>query len=80
MDYLCLGAPNMVSFNPPLPEWKTEAIQRLGYGNLNKVGVQQESRGYTYRIQRLGYRNLNKVGVQQESGGYIGSRDLDKGT
>ncbi|XP_023320126.1 lysine-specific histone demethylase 1A [Eurytemora carolleeae] len=31
------GAPNMVSFNPPLPEWKTEAIQRLGYGNLNKV-------------------------------------------
>ena len=35
----------MVSFNPPLPEWKTEAIQRLGYGNLNKVGVQQESGG-----------------------------------
>ena len=33
----------MVSFNPPLPEWKTEAIQRLGYGNLNKVGVKQES-------------------------------------
>jgi len=31
------GAPNMVSFNPPLPEWKTEAITRLGYGNLNKV-------------------------------------------
>ena len=27
----------MVSFNPPLPEWKTEAITRLGYGNLNKV-------------------------------------------
>ena len=27
----------MISFNPPLPEWKTEAISRLGYGNLNKV-------------------------------------------
>ena len=57
----------MVSFNPPLPEWKTEAIQRLGYGNLNKVGVNRE-RG-VYRIQRLGYGILNKVGVQQESGG-----------
>jgi len=31
------GAPNMISFNPPLPDWKTEAISRLGYGNLNKV-------------------------------------------
>jgi len=31
------GAPNMVSFNPPLPDWKSQAIQRLGYGNLNKV-------------------------------------------
>jgi hypothetical protein len=27
----------MVNFNPPLPDWKKEAIQRLGYGNLNKV-------------------------------------------
>jgi len=31
------SAPNMVTFNPPLPDWKKEAIQRLGYGNLNKV-------------------------------------------
>ncbi|XP_033219519.1 lysine-specific histone demethylase 1A [Belonocnema kinseyi] len=29
--------PSAVSFNPPLPEWKTQAIQRLGFGNLNKV-------------------------------------------
>ena len=43
----------MVSFNPPLPEWKTEAIQRLGYGNLNKVGVQHESGGY------IGSRDLD---------------------
>ncbi|XP_037940015.1 possible lysine-specific histone demethylase 1-like [Teleopsis dalmanni] len=28
---------NMVSFEPPLPEWKQQAIQRLGFGNLNKV-------------------------------------------
>jgi len=31
------SSPNMVTFNPPLPDWKKEAIQRLGYGNLNKV-------------------------------------------
>ncbi|DAA76100.1 TPA_exp: Uncharacterized protein A8136_1137 [Trichophyton benhamiae CBS 112371] len=26
-----------VAFNPPLPEWKTNAIKRLGFGLLNKV-------------------------------------------
>lgn len=28
---------NTVQFHPPLPEWKKNAIQRLGFGNLNKV-------------------------------------------
>ncbi|XP_056016200.1 lysine-specific histone demethylase 1A-like isoform X2 [Ostrea edulis] len=28
---------NCVHFNPPLPEWKSSAIQRMGFGNLNKV-------------------------------------------
>lgn len=28
---------NRVLFEPPLPEWKQAAIQRLGFGNLNKV-------------------------------------------
>lgn len=28
---------NTVQFDPPLPEWKQNAIQRLGFGNLNKV-------------------------------------------
>lgn len=28
---------NTVKFIPPLPEWKQQAIQRLGFGNLNKV-------------------------------------------
>uniref|UniRef100_T1JI28 Lysine-specific histone demethylase n=1 Tax=Strigamia maritima TaxID=126957 RepID=T1JI28_STRMM len=31
------NVPNTVQFQPPLPEWKTAAIQRLGFGNLNKV-------------------------------------------
>ena len=31
------GLPNTISFNPPLPDWKTDAVKRLGYGNLNKV-------------------------------------------
>lgn len=30
--------PPAVQFVPPLPEWKTSAIQRMGFGNLNKVG------------------------------------------
>lgn len=29
--------PNSVHFIPPLPDWKVAAIQRLGFGNLNKV-------------------------------------------
>uniref|UniRef100_A0A7S2X317 Amine oxidase domain-containing protein n=1 Tax=Chloropicon primus TaxID=1764295 RepID=A0A7S2X317_9CHLO len=26
-----------IEFDPPLPDWKQECIDRLGYGNLNKV-------------------------------------------
>uniref|UniRef100_A0A3Q3FKS7 Lysine-specific histone demethylase n=1 Tax=Kryptolebias marmoratus TaxID=37003 RepID=A0A3Q3FKS7_KRYMA len=29
--------PPAVQFVPPLPEWKTSAIQRMGFGNLNKL-------------------------------------------
>lgn len=31
------NAQNVVQFSPPLPDWKVESIQRLGFGNLNKV-------------------------------------------
>lgn len=30
-------SPNAVQFMPPIPDWKAAAIQRLGFGNLNKV-------------------------------------------
>ena len=32
----CLKAGD-IEFQPALPEWKTDAIAKLGYGNLNKV-------------------------------------------
>ncbi|XP_042886464.1 lysine-specific histone demethylase 1A-like isoform X1 [Penaeus japonicus] len=31
------NAPHTVTFSPPLPQWKVDAISRLGFGNLNKV-------------------------------------------
>ena len=42
-DYVVVTTPlgvlktDMVSFSPPLPAWKQEAIQNLGFGLLNKV-------------------------------------------
>jgi hypothetical protein len=35
----CLKAGDF-RFTPPLPDWKQDVIQRLGYGNLNKVVMQ----------------------------------------
>lgn len=35
--------PNSIQFSPPLPKRKVDAIQRLGYGNLNKVVLIFES-------------------------------------
>jgi lysine-specific histone demethylase 1 len=42
-DYIISTVPlgvlkqNIIQFEPPLPEWKTGAIQRIGFGILNKV-------------------------------------------
>jgi len=32
-----VGSKSHIEFNPPLPQWKRAAIDRLGFGNLNKV-------------------------------------------
>ena len=37
---------NAPQFIPPLPEWKTDAIKRLGFGNLNKVRRVWQERGW----------------------------------
>jgi hypothetical protein len=29
-----------VDFEPPLPGWKVDVINRMGFGNLNKIGLQ----------------------------------------
>jgi hypothetical protein len=34
----CLKETGMKMFEPKLPDWKLDAIKRLGFGNLNKVG------------------------------------------
>ena len=39
--------PPAVNFNPPLPDWKLQAIDRMGFGNLNKVGSIQFELCYT---------------------------------
>ena len=33
----CLKETATNLFEPPLPDWKLDAIKRLGFGNLNKV-------------------------------------------
>ena len=36
-----VGSKSHIEFNPPLPQWKRAAIDRLGFGNLNKVRIQK---------------------------------------
>ena len=33
------NSPPAIHFNPPLPDWKSGAIERMGFGNLNKVWI-----------------------------------------
>eukprot|EP00698_Gefionella_okellyi_P018834 TRINITY_DN5693_c0_g1_i2.p1 TRINITY_DN5693_c0_g1~~TRINITY_DN5693_c0_g1_i2.p1 ORF type:complete len:851 (+),score=182.56 TRINITY_DN5693_c0_g1_i2:197-2554(+) len=48
---------NVVQFNPPLPDWKTDVIQRLGFGVLNKVCVQFSSMFWDGSADVFGYVN-----------------------
>ena len=47
---------NAISFHPPLPEWKTQAINNLGFGLLNKVGgtwMSWPHEMFPYHVQSL---------------------------
>ena len=45
---------NQMKFDPPLPEYKQQAINRLGFGNLNKVIMYFEERFWDDRIDTFG--------------------------
>lgn len=49
---------NCVQFSPSLPEWKSSAVQRMGFGNLNKVCL-----CFFSKIEKLVARKLgiNKI-------------------
>ena len=53
-----------IAFQPPLPQWKVDAIQRLGFGNLNKVVLEFE-RGEEGVFWE---RGVNSVGTKQGFG------------
>eukprot|EP00118_Oscarella_pearsei_P027195 m.310890 g.310890 ORF g.310890 m.310890 type:complete len:745 (+) comp56235_c0_seq1:87-2321(+) len=44
-----------VQFHPPLPEWKNGAIDRLGFGNLNKVILCFESCFWNSKVNLFGH-------------------------
>ena len=46
---------NSVQFMPPLPEWKAAAIQRMGFGNLNKVRPKHVCQGVWSQVTSWGY-------------------------
>ena len=45
---------NTITFNPQLPHYKLDAIQRLGYGNLNKVALYFEERFWDDSLDTFG--------------------------
>ncbi|KAL3151309.1 hypothetical protein ABBQ38_013146 [Trebouxia sp. C0009 RCD-2024] len=49
----CLKAGD-IAFQPPLPPWKTEAIEKLGFGNLNKVVLEFPEAFWTSQFDYFG--------------------------
>lgn len=41
----CLKENAQTMFEPAIPDWKMEAIKRLGFGNLNKVSFYEHEIG-----------------------------------
>ena len=43
-----------IRFSPPLPDYKTEAIKRLGFGNLNKIVMYFDERFWDDKLDTFG--------------------------
>eukprot|EP01124_Arcella_intermedia_P008107 TRINITY_DN1505_c1_g8_i1.p1 TRINITY_DN1505_c1_g8~~TRINITY_DN1505_c1_g8_i1.p1 ORF type:complete len:1035 (+),score=330.59 TRINITY_DN1505_c1_g8_i1:249-3107(+) len=52
---------NMIQFDPPLPSWKTESIQKLGFGLLNKVAILFEEKFWEDDVDWFGKVITNKA-------------------
>ncbi len=50
---------NCIQFVPPLPDWKSEAIAKLGFGLLNKVGILFEEIFWERDLDWFGVVNSN---------------------
>lgn len=50
----------VIAFDPPLPEWKTSAIKRLGYGQLNKVFLVYDRQFWNIPTKYFGYASQRK--------------------
>jgi monoamine oxidase len=51
---------NTIGFSPPLPKWKQTAIEKLGFGTLNKVVLAFKSDFYVIRSTYASKNNQNK--------------------
>ncbi|TAE03287.1 MAG: FAD-dependent oxidoreductase [Bacteroidetes bacterium] len=60
-DYAIITLPlgvlkkNVVSFDPPLPNSKVKAIEKVGMGNINKVALVFEKSFWDNKVQYYGY-------------------------
>ena len=54
-----------LSFHPPLPEWKTQAINNLGFGLLNKVQGREGGREGGREAGREGGRGGGREGGRE---------------
>ncbi|KAG0197719.1 hypothetical protein BGX28_008777 [Mortierella sp. GBA30] len=53
---------NRISFFPPLPQWKERAIERLGFGLLNKLVLVFEKPFWEPSVELFGYVGSGKEG------------------
>lgn len=51
-----------IEFSPPLPEWKQKAMQRLGFGLLNKLVLVFEKPFWDSSVELFGYVGSGKEG------------------